>query len=95
MPLYCGRGIHDPTSIGKVPENTRLRLIFARGISPVEMTSFAFLLQHRDTQAIFRLLNIKVLYSTYFPLEPVRYFVHWYNRVQSRQFIGVRFNTNS
>ena len=56
--LYCGRNMIDAISTGKIPENTRLRLVFSLGIFVVEMTSFVFLSQHRDTQAIFYLLKI-------------------------------------
>ena len=45
-------------SIGKMPENIWLRLVFLLGIFPAEITSFMFLSQHKDTQTTFYLLNI-------------------------------------
>ena len=54
---YCDRNMNDAISTGKIPGNTWLRLVFLLGIFPVEMTSFMFLSQHRNTQAIFYLLN--------------------------------------
>ena len=49
--------MNDAISTRKIPKNTRLCLMFSLGIFLVEMTSFVFLSQHRDTQAIFYLLN--------------------------------------
>ena len=56
--LRCDRIIYDAISTGKMPENTRLHLVFSIGIFPVEMTSLIFLSQRRDTQMIFYLLII-------------------------------------
>ena len=50
--LYCGRNMNDASSTRKIPEITRLRFVFSLGIFLDEMTSFLFLFQHRDTQAI-------------------------------------------
>ena len=47
--------MNDIISIGKMPcKNTRRSRVFS-GIFPVEMASFMFLSQHRDTKAIFYL----------------------------------------
>ena len=52
--------MNDAISTRKIPKNTRLRLVFLLGIFLVEMSSFMFLSQHRDGQAIFYLLNIGI-----------------------------------
>ena len=57
MPLCCDRNINGVISTEKMPsENTRRSRVFS-GIFLVEMTSFMFLSQYRDTKAIFYLLN--------------------------------------
>ena len=46
--------MNDTISTEKIPsENTRRRLVFSLGIFLVEMMSFMFLSQHKDSQAIF------------------------------------------
>ena len=50
--------MNDVISTGKIGENTRLHLVFSPDIFLVEMTSFMFLSQHRDTQAIFYWLKV-------------------------------------
>ena len=57
--------MNDTISTRKIPENTQLRLLFSPGIFLVEMTSFLFLSQHRDTQAIFYLLNTNIYIYIY------------------------------
>ena len=47
--LCCDRNMNDAISIEQMRENTRLRLLFPLGIFPVEMASFVFLSQNRDT----------------------------------------------
>ena len=49
MSLYCDRNMNDAISTSKIPENTRLRLVFSLGVLLVEMTSFMLLSQQRDT----------------------------------------------
>ena len=60
--------MNDAISTRKVSENTRLRLVFSLGIFSVEMTLIMFLLQHRDTQAIFYLSKWKYGYDIVFVL---------------------------
>ena len=38
--LYCDNNIHGAISTGKIPENTRLRLVFSLGIYPVDIMSY-------------------------------------------------------
>ena len=65
MSLYCDRNMNDVILTRKIPENTQLHLVFLLGIFLVEITSFMFLSQHRDTQAILCLLNIDYLLTEY------------------------------
>ena len=92
MSLYCDRNIHDGFSTGKIPENTRPRLVFSLGIFPVEMMPFMFLSLHRDTQKIFHLLK-RIRFET-FPenLESTSIFL---GSEQPRQCYVIRhaFNT--
>ena len=63
--------MNDTILTRKIPENARLRLVFSLDIFLVEMVSFMFLLQHRDTKAIFYLLygDMKEApYGTYYPV---------------------------
>ena len=62
--LYCHRNMNDIISTRKIPENTRLHLVFSLDIFQVEMMSFMFLSQHRATQAIVYLLNTILLWQT-------------------------------
>ena len=50
VPLHYTRNIYPTISTGKISENTLLQLVFLRGICPVELTSFMFLLQPRQTE---------------------------------------------
>ena len=52
--------MNDTVSTGRIPENSRLRLVFSLGIFLVEMTSFMFLPKYREIKAIFYLLNMSV-----------------------------------
>ena len=52
--------MNDAISTGEISGNTGLRLLFPLGIFLVEMTSLMFLSEHRDTQAIFYLLNVYI-----------------------------------
>ena len=54
-----------PVQQENIPENTRLRNVFLQGMFPVEMTSFMFLSQHRDTQVSFYLLKENFRLSKY------------------------------
>ena len=71
--VYCDRNMNDAISTRKIPEYTRLRLMFSLGIFLVEITSFMFLSQHRDTQAIFYLLNrdTKVIFYLFYKITKV------------------------
>ena len=51
------------------PENTRLHLVFSLSIFLVEMTSFMFPSQYRDTQTIFYLLNTNMVVTSQAPFD--------------------------
>ena len=48
--------IYEAILTKKIPENTRLRLVYPLRIFPAEMTSFMLLLQYRDTRGLCYLL---------------------------------------
>ena len=63
MTLYCDRYMNDAIWTGEIPENTWLCLMFSLDIFLVEMTSFMYLSQQRDTQAISYLLWYIYIYT--------------------------------
>ena len=66
MSLCCDRNMNDVISTRKMLSgNTRRSRVFS-GISPVEMASFMFLSQYRDTKAIFDLFyKIAKVFSSF------------------------------
>ena len=77
MSLLSDRNIHDAISVGKMPEDTRVRLVFPLSIFLLEMMPFMFLSQHRQTQAAF--LFMQVRYRSIFDSTTIKslpYF-HW------------------
>ena len=55
----------NPTCLFPGKMKYRLHLVYSLGIFPVEITSFMFLSQHTDTQAVVSWLNVSVFDESY------------------------------